>query len=109
LADGDATVFLGAPCIITGSNVEALKDLEEEIIRLRAVVFLLSFEPLSDSVTTWQQALHILGVVPGWNPLVYMIKAHFRLTTIIHHPDSGYGSQKCMSQINEAMDLLKWG
>ena len=102
-------MFLEAPCIIAGGNVEVLKDLEGEIIRLRAVVSLLSFEPLSDGVTTRQEALHILGFVSRWNPLVDMIKAHFRLMATIHHPNSGYLSHKRMSQINEAMDLLKWG
>ncbi len=109
MADGDATVFLEAPGIIAGGNVEALKDLEEEIIRLRAVVSALSFEPLPDGVTTRQEALHILGFAPGRNPPMDMIKAHFRLMATIHHPDSGYGSHKRMSQINEAMDLLKRG
>lgn len=107
MADGDATVFLEAPGIIAGGNVEALKDLEEEIIRLRAVVSALSFEPLPGGVTTRQEALHVLGFSPGTNPETGIIKAHFRLMATIHHPDSDYGSHKRMSQINEAMDLLK--
>lgn len=109
MADGDATVFLEAPGIIAGGNVEALKDLEEEIIRLRAVVSALSFEPLPDGVTTRQEALHILGFSPGQNPPADTIRAHFRMMATIHHPDSGFGSHQRMTQINEAMDLLKRG
>jgi len=107
MADGDATIFLEAPGIIAGSNVEALKGMEEEIIRLRAVVSALSFEPLPDGVTTRQEALHVLGFSPGKSPSMDIIKAHFRLMATIHHPDSDFGSHQRMSQINEAMDLLK--
>jgi len=109
MADGDATVFLEAPGIIAGGNVEALKDLEEEIIRLRAVVSALSFDPLPNGITTRQEALHVLGFAPGNNPPMDIIRAHFRMMAAIHHPDSDFGSHRRMSQINEAMDLLKRG
>jgi len=107
MADGDATVFLEAPGIIAGGNVEALKRMEEEIIRLRAVISALSFDPLPGGVTTRQEALHVLGFSPGQSPGMDIIKAHFRMMATIHHPDSDYGSHQRMSQINEAMDLLK--
>lgn len=107
MADGDATVFLEAPGIIAGGNVEALKDMEEEIIRLRAVVSALSFDPLPGGVTTRSEALHVLGFSPGQNPSMDVIRAHFRMMAAIHHPDSDFGSHQRMSQINEAMDLLR--
>lgn len=107
MADGDATVFLEAPGIIAGGNVEAFKDMEEEIIRLRAVISALSFEPLAGGVTTRQEALHVLGFSPGQNPPMDLIRARFRMMATIHHPDSEHGSHKRMSQINEAMDLLR--
>lgn len=107
MADGDATVFLEAPGIIAGGNVEAFKDMEEEIIRLRAVISALSFEPLPNGVTTRQEALHVLGFSPGQNPPMDLIRARFRMMATIHHPDSEHGSHKRMSQINEAMDFLR--
>ncbi len=109
MADGDATVFLEAPGIIAGGNVEVLKNMEDEIIRLRTVVSALSFDPLPDGITTRQEALHVLGFAPGKSPPMDIIKAHFRMMAAIHHPDSGFGSHQRMSQINEAMDLLKRG
>lgn len=107
MADGDATVFLEAPGIIAGGNVEAFKDMEEEIIRLRAVISALSFEPLPNGVTTRQEALHVLGFSPGQTATMDLIRARFRMMATIHHPDSEHGSHKRMSQINEAMDLLR--
>ena len=79
---------------------------DEELARLRAIVSVLSFEPLPGGVKTPEQALHVLGLPPGSKPGLGLLKSRFRLLAAIHHPDSGYGNHERMSQLNGAMDIL---
>lgn len=79
----------------------------DELDRLRAIISTLAFEPLPDGVRTRTDALHVLGFSPGTKPDSRMVRAKFRLLATIHHPDSDHGDHQRMSQLNQAMALLK--
>jgi len=79
----------------------------EELARLRAIVSVLSFDPLNDGVRTREDALYVLGFPPGRLPDGQTLRARFRVLATIHHPDSLYGDHRRMSQLNSAMDLLR--
>lgn len=82
-------------------------EMREELERLRAIVAVLSFDPLPDGVRTRDEALHVLGFPPGPLPEQRMLRARFRMLATIHHPDSVHGSHQRMSQLNAAMDILR--
>jgi len=107
LQEGEASLVLegadDAPPLDLPSDFPAG---DEELARLRAIVSVLSFEPLPGGVKTREQALHVLGLPPGNMPDIGILKAHFRMLAAIHHPDSGYGNHDRMSQLNSAMDVL---
>ena len=90
-----------------GADAPLPDDVRDEMERLRAIVAVLSFEPLADGIRTRDQALHILGYPPGAMPDRVSIRARFRTLATIHHPDSGYGSHDRMSQLNSAMEFLR--
>lgn len=81
--------------------------LREELERLRAIVNVLSFDPLPDGVSTADEALHVLGFPPRSQPRFQEIRARFRILATIHHPDSSHGNHQRMSQINQAMAILR--
>lgn len=81
--------------------------LVEEIERLKAVVSVLSFEPLSDGVMSRGDALYVLGFSPTTRPDKHTLRARFRMLATIYHPDGQFGSHERMAQINAAMDLLR--
>jgi hypothetical protein len=81
--------------------------LTEELERLRTIVSALSFEPLAGGVKSRAEALHVLGFPPSDKPGMKTLQARFRMLATIHHPDSGFGNHRRMSQLNEAMDLLR--
>lgn len=85
----------------------ALEAVNEELERLQAIVNVLSFDPLPHGVSSHAEALHVLGFPPGARPDKRMIRARFRMLATIHHPDSNYGSHDRMSQLNQAMEVLK--
>jgi hypothetical protein len=80
---------------------------QEELERLRTLVSVLSFEPLKDGVRSRADALHVLGFPPAAAPDAAAVRARFRMLATIHHPDSGYGDHRRMSQLNAAMDMLR--
>ena len=91
-------------------EAEALRALEaakEEIERLRATISVLAFEPLDDGVNSRAEALHILGFTPGSWPDARSIRSRFRMLATIHHPDSNFGDHLRMSQLNQAMEILR--
>jgi len=51
--------------------------------------------------------LHVLGFSPGTKPHSRMLRAKFRLLATIHHPDSDHGDHQRMSQLNQAMAILR--
>ncbi|WP_339862289.1 J domain-containing protein [Thalassospira alkalitolerans] len=86
--------------------VELLQS-REELERLRAIVDNLAFEPLDRGVTTFNEALHVMGFAPSARPDIKSIRTKYRVLASIHHPDSNYGSHQRMTQLNAAMDLLR--
>ncbi len=84
-------------------------ELLDEMERLRTVVSALSFDPLPEGINSRADALHVLGFPPGRVPSLGELRARFRLLATIHHPDSGYGNHRRMSQLNAAMALLRLG
>lgn len=95
------------PAPLHAEHGRALEAVNEEIERLKAVVAVLSFEPLAAGVNTRSDALHVLGFPPGMRPDRRAVRARFRMLATIHHPDSHYGSHMRMSQLNQAMELLR--
>jgi hypothetical protein len=81
----------------------------EELVRLRTIVSVLSFDPLNDGVRSREDALYVLGFPPGRIPDGETLRARFRMLATIHHPDSPHGDHRRMSQLNSAMDILKRG
>lgn len=92
-----------------GVRVPAPPDDEalEELERLRALVSVLSFDPLPDGVRGREDALHVLGFPPRSAPDQRALRAKFRMLAMIHHPDSRHGSHQRMSQLNAAMEILR--
>ncbi len=86
---------------------DLVHDLEEKVARLQVTIATLAFEPLKNGVRTPEEAMHVLGFVPGSRPDSSMIKARYRMMAAIHHPDSEFGDHARMSQINEAMSILR--
>lgn len=84
-----------------------LPETSEELERLRAIVSVLSFEPLNNGVQDRSDALHILGFPPKTYPGKNEVRARFRMLATIHHPDGQYGSHERMSQLNQAMAILR--
>lgn len=82
-------------------------DLSEEIERLRTIISALSFDPFPGGVASRNEALHLLGFPPGAKPDQRAIKGKFRLLATIHHPDNDLGSHERMSQLNQAMEILR--
>lgn len=85
-----------------------LPETVEELERLQAIVSVLSFEPLRDGVQDRSDALHILGFPPRTYPSRVELRARFRMLATIHHPDGKYGSHERMSQLNQAMEVLRY-
>lgn len=84
-----------------------LGEIKEELERLRTIVAVLAFEPLPDGVRTREDALHVLGFPPDSDPDGRTLRAKFRMLATIHHPDGRYGDHQRMSQLNQAMELLR--
>jgi len=81
----------------------------DELDRLRAIISTLAFDPLPDGVRSRSDALHVLGFSPSAKPDSRTVRAKFRLLATIHHPDSDHGDHQRMSQLNQAMALLRNG
>ncbi len=90
------------------SDEEALGE-SDELERLRALVSVLSFDPLDQGITCRGEAMHVLGFPPGPVPDSGTLRNRFRMLATIHHPDSPYGNHIRMSQLNAAMDHLRSG
>lgn len=86
--------------------VELLQS-REELERLRQIVDNLAFDPLDRGVTTFNEALHVMGFAPNARPDLRAIRSKYRVLAAIHHPDSNYGSHQRMTQLNAAMDILR--
>ncbi len=86
---------------------DRLKKAEGEADRLKGAVMALAFEPLSNGIQTRADALYVMGFPPNARPDQKAIRARFRMLATIHHPDSGFGHHERMTQLNEALSMLK--
>ncbi len=107
LSDPSAPVQRPAPEPVPPPPVLETEPEADELDRLRAIISNLAFEPLPDGVRTRTDALHVLGFSPGTKPDSRMLRAKFRLLATIHHPDSDHGDHQRMSQLNQAMAILR--
>jgi len=79
----------------------------EELVRLRTIISVLSFDPLEGGVHDRDDALYVFGLPAGRVPDAQTLRARFRMLATIHHPDSETGDHRRMSQLNTAMAILK--
>ena len=86
---------------------DRLKKAEGEADRLKGAVMALAFEPLDNGIRTRADALYVMGFPPNARPDQKAIRARFRMLVTIHHPDSGFGHHERMTQLNEALFMLK--
>ena len=86
---------------------ERLKRAQEEIDRLRAAIMALAFEPLPLGVKGRADALHILGFPPHARPDQKTLRSRVRMLAMVHHPDRGFGHHERMTQLNEALSILR--
>ncbi len=100
---GEAAVLLNAPA----HGLELPGHDREEVDRLRAMVSVLSFEPLAGGVTSRAEALHVLGFSPGNIPDQRAVRGRFRMLATIYHPDGDFGDHSRMSQLNSAVEFLR--
>ena len=108
ISDPSAPVKQSVPEPVPTPIIEAEPE-ADELDRLRAIISTLAFEPLPDGVRSRTDALHVLGFRPDAKPDSRMVRAKFRLLATIHHPDSDHGDHQRMSQLNQAMALLRHG
>ena len=81
----------------------------DEVERLKAIISALAFQPLTEGVHSRAEALYVLGFLPDARPDSRTVRAKFRLLATIHHPDGEHGDHQRMSQLNQAMALLRGG
>jgi len=89
--------------------IQKLQHAEERLERLHDVVQTLQFNPLRDGVRTRSDALHVLGFAPHSRPNFDMVREQFRSLAKVYHPDSGFGDNHRMSQLNDALRVLRTG
>lgn len=87
-------------------SLQQIKALQDDVDRLRAVVSVLSFDPLRDGVVSSQDARYIMGLDPQTRLTANAVRRRFRLLATIYHPDSPYGDNARMSQLNQAVSVL---
>ncbi len=88
------------------SASKRLNKAAAEIARLRRQVRVLSLEPLEHHVRSRADALYTLGFAPAARPDAVAVRRRYRVLAAIHHPDSGEGDHKRMTQLNEAVQIL---
>jgi hypothetical protein len=84
-----------------------LQQVTAESERMRGIIRTLSFTPLRNGVKTRSDALYVLGFPPNAKVGADVVRARFRALAAVHHPDSAYGDNRRMSQLNEAMAKLR--
>lgn len=85
----------------------ALRKTHEDHEHLQNLVKSLYFEPLPGGVTTYDQALYVLGFAPESDPDARDVRQRFRRLATVYHPDGKNGCHQRMSQLNAAMELLR--
>lgn len=92
----------GAP-----TAADELTAAREEIKRLRKHVHTLAFDPLPKRLENRADALYVLGLPPGADPSPAAINRRYRERAAIHHPDRTDGDDIRMSQLNDAVHILR--
>jgi hypothetical protein len=103
LDDGQHEVSVSGPFLESDKNST---EIAHEAERLQIIVLGLLFTPLMGGVSSRAEALYILGFAPSLRPDRRAIRSRYRALASIYHPDSIYGNNERMSQLNAAMDLL---
>lgn len=86
---------------------QRLAHAEAEIKRLRRLLRATTPDPVDHAVRSRAEALYVMGFPPGAQPEPKTIGARYRALAAIHHPDSGDGDHRRMSQINAAVRILR--
>lgn len=74
---------------------------------MRALVSLMTFDPLPDGVNTVVDARYVLGLPPGMQLTRRIVKARFRMLSQIYHPDKETGDTVRMAQLIDASRLME--
>ncbi len=105
MADGALAMTLepgGAP-----RAADRLAAAEAERGRLAEMLRSVAFQPLAEGVRSRAEALHVLGFAPGAAPDAAVIRQRFRSLAAVFHPDAATGDHRRMSQLNQAVALLR--
>lgn len=109
LDTGDARLGIDYGALQLGES--AARDdavaLTQEVVRLRAHIETMAFTPLPAGIESRPDALFVLGFPPHTRPPIDEVRARFRALAAIHHPDNPQGDHRRMTQLNEALALLK--
>jgi hypothetical protein len=84
-----------------------LRKADGEIDRLKGAVMALAFEPLTNVVRTAAEALHVLGFPLETRPDQKEPRSQYRMLATIHHTDNGFDHHGRMTQLHEALSVLK--
>ena len=109
LSRNERAIDISDPAEAKPLPVSQDRAMTEEIERLRTIVSVLSFKPLSGGVRSRMDALHVLGFAPSDRPSRDEIRTRFRALAAVHHPDGRFGNHQRMSQLNAAMEILGGG
>ena len=109
LSRNERAIDISDPAAAKPPPVSPDRAMTEEIERLRTIISVLSFDPLSGGVRSRMDALHVLGFAPSIRPSRDEIRTRFRALAAVHHPDGGFGNHQRMSQLNAAMEILGGG
>ena len=109
LSRNERAIDISDPAEAKPLPVSQDRAMTEEIERLRTIVSVLSFKPLSGGVRSRMDALHVLGFAPSNRPSRDEIRTRFRALAAVHHPDGRFGNHQRMSQLNAAMEILGGG
>ena len=106
LYTGQLVLNLADPAATLSSQSIPTSELLDEIERLRNFVSVLAFNPVNNGISNVDEALYVLGFGPNEKPDKVTIRSRFRKLVSIHHPDSIFGDNHRMSQLNAALELL---
>ena len=90
----------------TGDRTE-IDTAREHAEEMRALVSLMTFDPLPDGVNTVIDARYVLGLPPGMRLTRRIVKARFRMLSQIYHPDKETGDTVRMAQLIDASRLME--
>ena len=109
LSRNERAIDISDPAEAKPLPVSQDRAMTEEIERLRTIVAVLSFKPLSGGVRSRMDALHVLGFAPSNRPSRDEIRTRFRALAAVHHPAGRFGNHQRMSQLYAAMEILGGG